>query len=147
MRLLYTRKQFQGELEKVLKPIKDENESLNNIIKNKEFKYLSAKNKLEDENKQYQDLIVLREQEINRLENMIKELKSSHRKLASAKGGLIKKINELQDELSEAQIKLSQRYIVKELKPEKVKNTQIMKIKSSSKTSRIAKKMKEAEND
>lgn len=134
MKLFITNRQFQGEIEKVLEPIKQENEKLRDIIANKEYTYLVENHNLKIHLEQYKKILEEQEDKINKLKKEKKEL-------IGAKGGLTKQINKLQDELEEANKKLSQRYILKELKPVRAKNTQKMKTKDSSKTSRIIKKV------
>lgn len=145
---LLTNKQFQGEIEKQLRPLRQEIEDLNIIIGNQKFEYLSAKEDYEKErdaliraNEGHQDIIIQREEEINRLNFEIEKLKNKYSKIWGAKGGMTKEINKLRQELAEANEKLSQRYIIKELKPEKAKNMQVMKTKDSSVTSKIIKKV------
>lgn len=147
---ILTNKQYQRELEKEIRPLKLEIQDLNTIISNKEFEYLNDKCELEKQNEEllkvnqaHQDIIVEREHEIKRLEEENKELKEKLAKNTGARGGLTKQVHKLEQELADANEKLSQRYILKELAPQKSKNTQVMKTKSSSKTSNIIKKVVE----
>lgn len=78
--------------------------------------------------------------EIETQKQQIEDLNKKIRTITASKGGLTKEKNKLQQELIDARVKLSKRFILKEEKPEKVKNTQTMKIKSSSATSKIIKK-------
>jgi len=142
MKLFVTKRQFQGELNKVVSPLKKEIEDLNTIISNHEFEYLSQKDQLERENEklkkkiaQMEEIIILREEEINKLEY-------EKKKICGAKGGLTKQLRKVESELYEANEKLSQRYILKELVAEKSKNTQIMKTRNNLKTSNIIKNVK-----
>lgn len=150
MKLFITNRQFQGEMEKALAPIKQENEELREIINKKEFRYLVENDKLKKQIDEYEDIIKIQEEGILQLNSKIDELKEDKKLLFGAKGGLTKQVNklqkqleEVQKELAEANEKLSQRYIVKELKPVKSKNTQTMKTKSGAKTSKIIKKVVE----
>lgn len=145
MKLLYTRKQFQGEISKIKDAYKKEIERLQNKINNKDYLYLEKTNKLEKENEQYKIMILEQEGCIVDLSDKIKTLTKEKRIINGAKGGLTKYAHRLEKELAEAKEKLSQRYIIKELAPQKAKNTQVMKTKSSSKTSQIIKKVVEDE--
>lgn len=152
MKWIFTKKKLQGEIDKVVEPLNEKIEELSKIITDKEFKYLDKVSVLEKEkelllktNQSHQEMIESREKEIEELNIEINKLKQKSKEYSGAKGGLIKQINKLQERLTEAEIKLSQRYIIKELKPEKARNTQIMKTKSSSKTSQIIKKVVEDE--
>lgn len=138
MKLLYTRKQFQGELERLVAPLKQDNHNLKNLINRREFNYLAENEVLKKENEEFRN-------QIRTLEEKIEKLTEDKKLLFGAKGGLTKYVHRLEKELGEAKEKLSQRYIVKELKPEKAKNTQVMKTKSRSKTSKIIKKVVEDE--
>lgn len=136
MKLLYTRKQFQGEMEKALAPLKQENEGLREIINKKEYRFLQEKDLLEKHQNEFIN-------QIRNLEQKVEKLTEDKKLLFGAKGGLTKYVHRLEKELSEAKEKLSQRYIVKELKPVKSKNTQVMKTKNGARTSKIMKKMAE----
>lgn len=145
---LLTNKQFQGEIEKAIAPLKQENKELNSIIANKEFKYLEENEKLNSKVKECKDLIFANEEYIKLLEQKVEKLIEDKKLLFGAKGGLTKythrlkkELDQCKKELSEANEKLSQRYIVKELKPQKAKNTQVMKTKSGAVTSKIIKKV------
>lgn len=142
---LFTNKQFQRVLERELAPLKQENEELRDKITKKEFRFLEENSKLHKKINEYEDIIKAQEDGIYQLNCKIDELKEEIRKINGAKGGLTKYAHRLEKELAEANEKLSQRYIIKELKPEKARNTQIMKTKSSSKTSQIIKKVVEDE--
>lgn len=150
MKLLYTRKQFQGETEKALAPLKQENEELRDKINKKEFRFLEEKNNLEKQLQDYEELIELQDDAMHTLNCKIDKLTEDKKLLFGAKGGLTKythrlekELEETKKELAEANEKLSKRYIIKELAPVKSKNTQVMKTKSGSKTSRIIKKVVE----
>lgn len=148
MKWIFTKKKLQGEIDKVVEPLNRKIEELSHKISDKEFMYLAKASDLEkeneallDANKGHQMMIEEKELEIKKLDDEIDKLKLKNREYAGAKGGLIKQINKLQEQLTEAQIKLSQRYILKELAPQKARNTQVIRAKSSSKTSRIIKKV------
>ena len=138
---LLTNKRFQGEINKATKPLNDKIEELNKIISNKEFRYLEEADKLKNEIQKSNEMIESKEELIEILEVELYELNLKYKKAFGAKGGLIKQINKLQEQLNEAEIKLSQRFILKELKPQKAKNMQVMRTKSSSRTSKIIKKV------
>ena len=152
MIMILTKKNLQGIINKELEDSKKEIEKLKKTISNKEFQYLEERDKykdksekLEEVNKEHQNLIVLRENSIKELETTIKNLKEQNRKLNNGKGGFIKKIHELEEKVNEANIKLSQRFILKEI-PNKIgrpRKTQVMKTKSNTINSKIIKKMKE----
>ena len=142
---LFTNKQFQRVLERELAPLKQENEELRDKIAKKEFRFLEESSKLKKDIQSYEDIIKTQEEAIYQLNCKIDELKQEIRQINGAKGGLTKYAHRLEKELAEANEKLSQRYIIKELKPEKARNTQVMKTKNSSKTSQIIKKVVEDE--
>lgn len=136
MRLL-TKKQFQGEMEKAILPYKLEISELEKIINKREYDYLEQTdkvNKLLETSKYHQNMV-------HELSRKNTELEQKLRQVNGARGGLTKQIKKLQDELDEANKKLSQRYIVKELVEQKHKNTQKMKIKSNAVKSKIIKKV------
>lgn len=142
MKLFLTKRQFQGELHKVVSPLQQEIEDLNRIINNKEYEFLSQSSKLEKqneklkaENKKLESIILTLTEENAKLSN-------EKRKINGAKGGLTKQLNKVENELSEAKEKLSHRYIIKELASEEYKNMQTMKTKSNLKTSNIIKRIK-----
>lgn len=152
MKLLYTKKQFQRDLVKALAPLKQENEELRDKINKKEFRFLEEKNNLEKQVEEYKGIIETEEEFIQKLNKKIDKLTEDKKLLFGAKGGLTKYVHRLENELKdvkeqlkEAEKKLSQRYILKELAPQKAKNTQVMKTKSGSKTSKIIKKVVEDE--
>lgn len=122
---------------------KTENGKLREELKNQEKLVTKKANKINELVKKLED----DKEIISNLNEDIIQYKNTIRKINGAKGGLIKQINKLQDQLTEAQIKLSQRYIIKELKPQKARNTQVMKTKSGAKTSEIIKKVKEENDD
>ena len=145
---LLTNKQFQGEIEKNTKPLKREIEDLNRTISNKTFEFLSEKEKFEkkigslkEENESMKNIISEREQEIVSITKRLEVMTEKYKKAFGAKGGLTKQLNKIEKELEEANDKLSKRYIVKELKSQKPRNTQVMKIKDNSVTSKIIKKV------
>ena len=142
---LFTNKQFQRVLERELAPLKQENEELRDKIAKKEFRFLEENSKLKNDIQSYEDIVKTQEEGIYQLNCKVDELKQEIRQINGAKGGLTKYAHRLEKELAEANEKLSQRYIIKELKPEKARNTQVMKTKSSSKTSQIIKKVVEDE--
>lgn len=143
MKLFMTKRQFQGELNKVVSPLQTEIEDLNRVINNKEFEYLSKCSQLEKKNEKYKEEISKLEKMILTLQDEIDKLELEKRRINGAKGGLTKQLNKVESELNEANEKLSQRYILKELVAEKSKNMQTMKTKSGLKTSNIIKKVKE----
>lgn len=161
MKLLYTRRQFQGEMEKALAPLKQENEELRDKIAKKEFRFLDENDKFKKQLEEYKETIELQDTAMYKLNCIIDKLTEDKKLLFGAKGGLTKYNNKLQKqleekdkelkkikkELNEANEKLSQRYIVKELEPVKAKNTQVMKTKSGARTSRIIKKVVENEKN
>lgn len=136
---LLTNKQFQGEILKATAPLYEQNRKYQDII----YNLMEEKESILQANEKHQEIIVLRENEIKRLEQELKTITEKNKKNMGAKGGLTKQINKLQRELDEANEKLSQRYIIRELKPEKPRNTQTMKTKDSSVTSKIIKKVVE----
>jgi len=138
---LLTNKQFQGVIDEVEEPLKKEIEVLKDKIFNEEYFYLKKANKLEKQVKEYQSIILTEERFIVELNKKINKLKEEKKLLYGAKGGLTKYIHRLEKELAEANEKLSQRYILKELAPQKAKNMQVMKTKNCSKTSNIIKKV------
>ena len=113
---IFTNKQFQRVLEKEIAPLKQENEGLRKKIADKEFYFCK---KIQELEKHYAKVI------------------------PGIKGGYILQIKRLKNRLKKAEEKLSQRYIVKELKPQKSKNMQIMKSTNHFKTSQIIKKVVE----
>ena len=142
MKLFITNKKLQGEINKAIEPIKEENEKLRHIISKKEFRYLDERDRYKEQldvllevNSNHQNLIAMKE----------KEIKNAKKLWLGERQVLINKLNELQNKITEAEDKLSQRYILKELKPSKPKKTQTMKIKSGSVTSKIIKKVVENE--
>lgn len=154
MKLLYTRKQFQGEMEKALAPLKQENEELRETINKKEYRYLEEGTQLAKQLSECKSIIEEKDNLIHKQEEKIKKLVDDKKLLYGAKGGLTKythrlekQLEEVKKELNEANEKLSQRYIVKELKPEKAKNIQVMKTKSGAVTSRIIKKVVQDEKE
>ena len=147
---LFTNKQFQRVLEKELAPLKQENLELRNKIANKEYAYLNEKNKLEQKVLECADMLQQRDEMIVVQDKKILKLIEDKKLFFGAKGGLTKQNNKLREELDkvkqelkEAKKELSKRYILKELAPVKAKNTQVMKTKSGSMTSRIIKKVVE----
>lgn len=155
MKLLYTRKQFQGEMEKALASLKQELQKEKNEKSDKEMMLLTRVDELGKQLEGCNDIIKEKDTLINKYEKIIKKLTKENKLYFGAKGGLTKYNNKLQKqlnekdnelkslkkELAEANEKLSQRYIVKELEPVKAKNTQVMKTKSGASTSRIIKKV------
>ena len=138
MKILYTRKQHQQAL---TEEIAKYNEKIDKLMKyNQELLFKNSN--LEDENEKLKSLNEKYEIENSDIYAKNNELKLKIREINGAKGGLTKQVNRLEKELAEANEKLSQRYILKELAPTKSKNTQIMKTKSSSKTSNIIKNIK-----
>ena len=135
---LFTNKQFQRVLEKELQPLKEENIILKDTISKKEYKYLSENQRLNVILQQYEETIEI-------LESKLGKLELKYKKVFGARGGLTKYVHRLEKELAEANEKLSQRYIIKELKPSKPRKTQTMKVKSTAKTSKIIKKVVEDE--
>lgn len=84
--------------------------------------------------------------------NIIKNLEESKRKLASAKGGLNAKIKRLEKQLYDLNIKyneleekykesMTDKYIVKRLKPGRTPKTTSMKLKDCSRVSNITRKV------
>ena len=142
---LFTNKQFQRVLERELAPLKQENEELRDKIAKKEFRFLEESSKLKNDIQSFEDIVKTQKEGIYQLNSKVDELKQDIRQINGAKGGLTKYAHRLEKELAEANEKLSQRYIIKELKPEKARNTQVMKTKNSSKTSQIIKKVVEDE--
>lgn len=154
MKLFITNRQFQGEMEKALAPLKQENESLRDKITKKEFRYLEEGEQLAKQLNECKSIIEEKETLIHKQEEIIQKLVEDNKLYFGAKGGLTKynnrlkkELEEVKKELAEANEKLSQRYIVKELEPVKVKNTQVMKTKSGARTSRIIKKVVENEKN
>lgn len=154
MKLLYTRKQFQGEMEKALAPLKQENENLRDKIAKKEFRYLDESSMLKDQIDNLLQALDEKDNLIAKQQDIIKKLTKDNKLYFGAKGGLTKynnrlkkELKQVKEELNEANEKLSQRYIVKELEPVKVKNTQVMKTKSGARTSMIIKKVVENEKN
>lgn len=84
---------------------------------------------------------------INEYGNEISKLNILVRKLRGSKGGYTAKINKQAKEIEELKKKLEEsmtdKYLVRKLKPQKAPKTQITHIKSNAKTSRIIKKMYE----
>jgi len=149
MKLLYTRKQFQGmveeyesEIEQIQKAYKILEKYASEMLIEKD-NYKSKFEKLFKKNVDTQIDNGNLSLKLEELDNKYNNLSKKYKSVCTAKGGFIKQINKLQDKLNEAEIKLSQRYIIKELAPEKSKNTQIMKTKSSTVASKIIKKVVE----
>ena len=136
MRLL-TNKQFQGEIKKATQELQEKLNKKEDII----YKLIEEKEAMFKANESHQEIIKQNQEEISRLTNELETMSEKYKKAWGSKGGLIKQMNKLQSELNEAQIKLNQRYILKELKPQKSRNVQEMKIKDSSVTSKIIKKV------
>ena len=120
MKLLYTRKQFQGEMEKALAPLKQENENLRDKITKKEFRYLEEGTQLAKQLNECRNVIEEKETLIHKQEEIIQKLVEDNKLYFGAKGGLTKQNNKLREELAKvkeelkkANKELSKRYIVK----------------------------------
>ena len=149
---LLTNKQFQGVIDKVEEPLKKEIEELKDRIFDKEYFYLKRVDKLEKELYQYEEYIKEQEKCIEDYNNKTQKLINDKKLLFGAKGGITKQLHKIEKEnanlkeyIKELEQKLSERYILKELAPQKAKNTQVMKTKSSAVTSKIIKKVVEDE--
>ena len=145
MKLFITNKKLQGEINKYIIPLQEEIKELKRKIGNKEFRYLEEASNLRNKLVECEEIIKTEEEYIKALNKKVERLTEDKKLLFGAKGGLTKYVHRLEKELAEANEKLSQRYIIKELAPEKSKNTQVMKTKSKLKTSQIIKKV--VEND
>lgn len=116
------------------------NESNQNIkiIQDLSKELITKNNKLKQKEAEFHEL----KQEFRVYEA---DLKNEIVGLKKAKGGFKKEINKQKEKVEELEFKLKEsmtdKYLVKKLPPAKVKSTFEMKIKDSSKTSRIASKL------
>lgn len=140
MKLLYTRKQFQGMVEKYQKEIKsfeDKNKELSSEwfdLQNKINRLENKCSKLEETNKYHQELIKIRDKDIEQISKKYKEM-------TGAKGGFIAQINALTRKLEDAQQKFDKYKEEKELEIADLKSDRYLRVKPATKNRKPNQKM------
>lgn len=83
--------------------------------------------------------------EIQKLNVLVKQLKKEKHKLQGAKGGYVKEINKLKKQVEELDFKLKEsmtdKYLVKKIKPGRTPKGPQMKLKDCSRISNISRKV------
>lgn len=140
MKLLYTKRQFQGMVEKYQKEIKsfeDKNKELSNEwfdLQNKINRLENKCSKLEETNKYHQELIAIKDKDIE-------QISKKYREVAGAKGGFIAQINALTRKLEDAQQKFDKYKEEKELEIADLKSDRYLRVKPATKNRKPNQKM------
>lgn len=140
MKLLYTRKQFQGMVEKYQKMVEDAENRCEKFrtewydLNVKINKLENKCSKLEETNKYHQELITIRDKDIEQISKKYKEM-------AGAKGGFIAQINALTRKLEDAQEKFDKYKEEKELEIADLKSDRYLRVKPATKNRKPNQKM------
>lgn len=140
MKLLYTKRQFQGMVEKYQKEIKsfeDKNKELSSEwfdLQNKINRLEDKCSKLEETNKYHQELIAIKDKDIE-------QISKKYREVAGAKGGFIAQINALTRKLEDAQQKFDKYKEEKELEIADLKSDRYLRVKPATKNRKPNQKM------
>lgn len=148
-----------NELTKTLKDYTSLLDTLTDEFKNKDLAIKKLEEQLDELNKISAESIAKVMMENTKLKDKVDQKEKARRKAAGKVGGLTAENHKLIDTMAKLQHKLIEtkrefsefregKYIVKELKPQKVpRKRQVMNVKSGAKTSMIIAKLKPSEKD